>query len=109
VRARALIRINPGAVDPDAPINAGIRGDIALGLKTKRFTAVSLQAATVAIIGAATAAIVRLSAIGAGRVTGGPSVFAADVITMMLVALGLKQSEAASIAKAAVTARTKEP
>src|SRR5262245_11262712 len=27
VRARAMLRLQPGVVDPDAPINAGLRGD----------------------------------------------------------------------------------
>ena len=43
VRARALIRLIPGVVDPDMPINAGIRSDVTLGLKTKRFWAASIE------------------------------------------------------------------
>ena len=47
VRARALMRLIPGVVDPDMPINAGIRGDVTLGVKTKRFVGPSRSIAAV--------------------------------------------------------------
>ncbi len=107
VRARAMLRLQPGVVDPDAPINAGVRGDVVLGLKNKRFAAPSLHAAVVTVIGAAMAAIARLSDTGERR-PANPHDFAADVIAIVLVALGLKQTEAQRTAHAAVDARRKE-
>jgi hypothetical protein len=106
VRARAMLRLQPGVVDPDAPINAGIRGDVALGLKTKRFAVPSLQTGVVAAISIAMGAIARL-ADDVHRPTN-PYEFAAEIVTIVLVALGLKPSEAARTATAAVQARKKE-
>jgi len=107
VRARALLRLQPGIVDPDAPINAGLRGDVVLGLKSKRFRAASLEAAVIAVIGGTMAAILRLSDAGERRVAN-PHDFAADVVATLLVLLGLKQAEASRLASAAMEARRKE-
>lgn len=106
VRARALIRLIPGAVDPDEPINAGIKGDVALGQKTKRFGGASLNTAVVATLGIAMSAGMRLSDTK-HRVTD-PYTFAADILTTALVALGIKPAEAARLAKTAMDARKKE-
>lgn len=107
VRARAMLRLQPGVVDPDAPINAGVRGDVVLGLKTRRFTAPSVSAAVLTVIGAAMATIMRLSD-ASNRRAPDPFAVATDVVTMVLVALGSKQREAANIARSAVDARKKE-
>jgi AcrR family transcriptional regulator len=107
VRARALLRLQPRAVDPDAPINIGLRSDVALGLKTKRFAAPSLQAGVVAVIGIAMAAIARLSDAGEHRPKS-PHDFAAEMVAMVLIALGLKRPEAARLAQTAIDARKKE-
>lgn len=106
VRARALLRLHPSAVDPDATINAGIRSDVATGLKAKRFWAASLNAAVVATIGIAMSAMMRLSDT-AHRLPDSYA-FAAEVITTALVALGLKPAEAARLATNAISARKKE-
>lgn len=106
VRARALLRLIPGVVDPDTPINAGIRGDVALGVKTKRFAVASVNAATVATLGIAMSAGMRLS--DDKRRVPEPFAFAAEVIATALVALGLKQAEAARLAKSAMDSRKKE-
>jgi AcrR family transcriptional regulator len=106
VRARALVRLIPGVVDPDTPINAGIRGDVALGAKSKRFTVSSVNAATVATIGIALSAAMRLG--DAARPVPDPFAFAADIVATALAALGLKQAEAARLAKTAMNARKKE-
>jgi AcrR family transcriptional regulator len=103
IRARALVRLPPDMVDPQAPINAGLRGDIALGLESKRFWAASLSAAVVTIIGGVTTAIMHLSGTGKNM-----HAFATDVIATLLVALGLKQNEARRIAESATKARKKE-
>ncbi len=106
VRARALLRLIPGSVDPDTPINAGIRGDIVLGQKTKRFAVASVNAATVAMIGIATSAGMRVSE--ARHPVTEPFAFAAEIVETALVALGVKPAEAARLAKTALEARKKE-
>jgi AcrR family transcriptional regulator len=106
VRARALMRLQPALLDPEAPINAGLRGDVVLGLKSKRFTAPSANAAVVTIIGAAMAAIMRLTD---GQRDANPKNFAAEIIAVILVSLGLKQPEATRLANAAMAARKKDP
>lgn len=106
VRARALLRLVPGIVDPDTPINAGIRGDIAMGAKAKRFTIASVNAATVATIGIAMSAGMRLS--DETRRVPEPIAFATELVATALVALGLRQTEASRLAKTAMDARKKE-
>ena len=105
VRARALLRLIPGGVDPDTPINAGIRGDVAMGAKSKRFTVASVSAATVATIGIAMSAGMRLSD---ERRVPEPFTFAAEVIATALAALGLKPAEAIRLARTAIDTRKKE-
>jgi AcrR family transcriptional regulator len=106
VRACALLRLISGGVDPDTPINAGIRGDVVLGIKTKRFAVTSINAATVAMIGIAMSAGMRLS--DAAHPVADPFAFAADIVATALIALGLKQTEAQRIAKTAMDTRKKE-
>lgn len=107
VRIRAMLRLQPGVVDPDAPINTGIKGDVALGVKTKRFTVPSVHVGVVFIIGAAMATFARVADDGEHRLKDAYA-FSTDVIATVLVALGLKQTEAARIAAAAVDARKRE-
>jgi AcrR family transcriptional regulator len=106
VRARALLRLIPGVVDPDTPINAGIRGDVAMGVKAKRFSVASVNAAVVATLGIAMSTGMRLS--DATRPAASPFAFAAEVVATALVALGLKQDEATRLAKTAMDTRKKE-
>jgi AcrR family transcriptional regulator len=106
VRARALLRLIPGVVDPETPINAGIRGDVALGVKAKRFSVSSVNAVTVATLGIAMSAGMRLS--DEKRRVPEPFAFAAEIITTALVALGVKPTEAQRIAATAMTSRKKE-
>lgn len=106
VRARALIRLIPGVVDPDMPINAGIRSDVTLGLKTKRFWAASVNAAVVTLLGMASSAAMRLT--DAAHRVADPYAFSSEVLTTALVALGLKRGEAARFAKTAMDNRRKE-
>lgn len=106
VRARALLRLIPGAVDPDTPINAGIRSDIVIGAKAKRFSIASINAAVVATIGIAMSAGMHLS--DSTRRVSEPYVFAAEVVATALVALGLKQADATRLARTAMNTRKKE-
>jgi AcrR family transcriptional regulator len=106
VRARALLRLIPGVVDPETPINAGIRGDVALGVKTKRFAVSSVNAATVATLGIAMSAGMRLS--DEKRRVPEPFAFAAEVVATALVALGLRPAEAQRLARTTMDTRRKE-
>jgi AcrR family transcriptional regulator len=106
VRARALLRLIPGVVDPETPINAGIRGDVALGVKAKRFAVSSVNAATVATLGIAISAGMRLS--DEKHPAADPFAFAAEIVATALVALGVKQAEAMRLAKTATDSRRKE-
>jgi AcrR family transcriptional regulator len=106
VRARALIRLFPGVVDPEMPINAGVRSDVTLGLKTKRFWVASVNAAVVTLLGMASAAAMRLT--DAAHRVADPYAFSSEVLTTALVALGLKPIEAARLAKTAMEIRRKE-
>jgi AcrR family transcriptional regulator len=106
VRARALIRLVPSVVDPDMPINAGIRNDVMLGLKTRRFWVASVNASVVSVLGMASAAAMRLT--DAAHPVGEPYTFAKDLLATALVALGVGQAEASRLAKTAMDVRRKE-
>jgi AcrR family transcriptional regulator len=106
VRARALMRLFPGVVDPDTQLNAGIRGDVVLGAKSKRFAVASVNVAVVAMIGMVLSAAMRLS--DTEHPVEAPFGFAADLVATALVALGVKQAEASRLAKSAMDARSKE-
>lgn len=106
IRARALMRLIPGSVNPETPINAGIRSDIQLGLKTKVFWAASVNAAVVVTLGAVMSAAMRLSE--TVHAVPEPFEFATDVIATALVAQGVKQADAVRLAKAAMDSRRKE-
>ena len=81
MRARALMRLQPGVADPEAPINAGLRSDIVLGFKSKRFALRSVNAAVVTIVGGAMAAIMHLTD---GQRGADQHHFAAEIIAMIL-------------------------
>lgn len=106
IRARALLRLIPGGVDPETPINAGIRGDVAMGVRAKRFAVASVNAAVVALIGIAMSTAMHLT--DAKRRVAEPYAFAAEALTTALASLGVKQAEAARLAAAAMNARRKE-
>jgi hypothetical protein len=106
VRVRALVRLIPSIVDPDMPINAGIRGDVMLGQKTKRFWVASIDAAVVALLGIAIATEMRLT--DTVHRVHEPYAFATQALTTALVTLGLKQTEAMGLAKTAMETRRKE-
>ena len=106
LRARALLNLDPSIIDPDAPINAVFRSDVEEGIKAQRLWAPTVDAAMVAFIGAAMAAISRLS-----RPASEPNELyglAADLIAVMLVGLGLEPDEALSLGKSVIEARREE-
>lgn len=106
VRARALMRLIPGSVDPETPINAGIRADIVLGQKTKVFQVPSLNAAVVVTLGSAMSAAMRLAE--TLRPVEAPYEFASDVIAIALSGLGMKPAEAHRLARTTMETRRKE-
>lgn len=101
VRARARLRLQP--LDPDAPLNDGLRGDLVMGFKSKRFNAPSETAAVLTVIGGVLAAVSRLS--DTEHRVPDPYALAGEVIATLLVSLGLNDDEAIRLANAAVTAR----
>jgi len=103
IRARALMRLIPGSVNPETPINAGIRSDIQLGLKTKVFWVASVNAAVVVTLGAVMSAAMRLSE--TVHAVPDPFEFATDIVTTALVGLGVKQADAVRLATTAMDAR----
>lgn len=106
VRVRALMRLIPGSVNPDTPINAGIRADIVLGQKMKVFSVPSLQAAVVVTLGSAMSAAMRLTQ--SDQPVEAPHAFAADVIAVALTGLGMKPADAQRLAMTAMNSRRKE-
>jgi len=98
VRARTLLRLMSSAADPESPINAGIRGDVVLGVKQKRFDVVSTNGAVIAAIGACVACIAYLIHAPKQRVERA----AGEVVATVLRGLGVKGSEAKTLAEAAV-------
>ena len=105
VRARAMMRLIPGAVNPDTPINAGIRADIVLGQKTKVFSVPSVNAAVVVTLGSVMSAAMRITE--ATRAVEKPYDFAADVIAIALAGLGMKTSDALRLARTTIDTRRK--
>jgi len=106
VRARAMIRLIPSAADPDMPINAGIRRDVARGVDSGVFQVPSVGAAVVATIGAIMSALIRLSQ--PGRPIDDPHGFATQVIEIVLAGLGVSRREAQRLASIAMNSRRKE-
>jgi AcrR family transcriptional regulator len=100
VRARTLLRLMSGAADPEHPINTGIRGDVALGVKQRRFTVVSVNAAVIVAIGACVACIAYLIPAPKARAERGAS----EVVATVLRGLGMKTAEAKTLAEAAIAA-----
>lgn len=106
VRARALMRLVPSAVDPDMPINAGIRTDVMLGIDESLFRVPSVGAAVVATIGSAMSALIRLSQ--PGRPVDDPHGLATEVIEIVLAGLGVDRRDAQRLARAAMNSRRME-
>jgi hypothetical protein len=102
VRARARLRLQP--LDPDAPLNDGLRGDIVMGFKSKRFNAPSETAAVLSVMGGVLTATSRLS--DTEQRVPDPYTLADEVIATLLVSLGLNDAEAIRLANGAVMARS---
>jgi AcrR family transcriptional regulator len=96
-QAAAMMRLFPHATDPSAPLNAGVRGDIAAGLNRRRIVAPTEDAAVAALVGAIMAGLNRVMDLAPDRA----AAFARDLGSILLRGLGLGPSEAARIMKAA--------
>jgi AcrR family transcriptional regulator len=99
-RARTLLRLQSAGADPRAPINAGVRSDVQLGVYTKRFEVVSVDAAVLIAIGACLAGVVHIVQTPGARAQRA----AGELIATVLRAFGLKGAESRKLAEAAAAA-----
>ncbi len=104
-RARAMSRLHAGATLPEAPMNVGIRSDIAAGLACGRFTDVSLETGILLTMGTVQVAIAH--ALDRGR-QASPADICSGLGLGLLRALGLSTEAARDIATAAAQSQFKE-
>lgn len=93
-RARAMQRLFPAAAVPDAPMNRGVRADIAAGLKAGRFEGLSQEAAILTAVGLVQIAVAR----AAGPDFRAPERLAEELSVSLLRGLGLASAEAQALA-----------
>ncbi len=96
-RARAMMRLTPGAADPLAPVNAGVRADVELGLSNDAFRG-EAASATLLVIGTAYTLITYLA--GAGLSREAAMAMGRDVTARVLRGLGVPEALALSTAAA---------
>ena len=99
-QAAAMMRLFPLATDPAAPINSGVRRDVAEGMTQGRIIATSEDAVVACVMGVFTAGLNRTLDLPAGRVRE----FAQELGTILLHGLGLKRAEAERIIRDAIEA-----
>lgn len=99
-RSRAMIRLMAGTVDPKAPLNKGLRTDVAAGLVDERFTGTTREAAVVFTIGVAQMVFIRA--------TQGSKAAVVEMcraqVALMLRGLGVRGAEAEALAGRAADA-----
>lgn len=96
-RARAMMRLNAAAADPEAPINAGVRADIELGLANDAFRG-DAGSATLLVLGTAYTLITFIA--GAGLPREAAMAVGRDVTARILSGLGVPEALAHSTAAA---------
>lgn len=96
-RARAMMRLNAAAADPEAPINAGVRADIELGLANDAFRG-DAGSATLLVLGTAYTLITFIA--GAGLSRDAAMTVGRDVTARILSGLGVPEALALSTAAA---------
>jgi AcrR family transcriptional regulator len=96
-RARAMLRMTPQATDPDAPVNAGLRADVAGAMAAGAFSTTT-EAGTAAMIGLATSLISRITDGAHDR--GAALELAIGMGSIALRGLGVAPAEAQRIAAA---------
>jgi hypothetical protein len=97
-RAAVMMRLFPRALDPAAPINSGVRRDVAEGVAQGRIVAASEDVAIACIVGVFMAGVNRALDVSADRARG----FAQELGTILLHGLGLSRTQAARIMREAV-------
>ncbi|MDD3836661.1 MAG: helix-turn-helix domain-containing protein [Phenylobacterium sp.] len=98
-RARAMQRLFPAAAVPDAPMNAGVRADVAAGLEAGRFKGLGQEAAVLTAVGLVQAAVAR----AVGPESAKPTRLAREMAFALLRGLGVNPDEAQVIAARAST------
>lgn len=96
-RARAMMRLNASAADPNAPINAGVRADVELGLANDAFRG-DAASATLLVLGTAYTLITFIA--GAGLSREAAMAAGRDVTARVLRGLGVPEALALSTAAA---------
>lgn len=96
-RARAMQRLFPAAAVPDAPMNRGVRADVAAGLQAGRFAGLSREAAVLAAVGLVQVAVARASAPDAAPA----AQLGRELAFALLRGLGVAPAEAEAIASRA--------
>ena len=97
-QAAAMMRLFPHALDPAAPINSGVRRDVADGVAQGRLVASSEDVAIACIVGVFMAGVNRALDLSADQACG----FAQELGTILLHGLGLSRTQAARIMREAV-------
>jgi AcrR family transcriptional regulator len=99
-QAAAMMKLFPRATDPAAPINAGVRRDVADGLAQGRIVAPSEDVAVACIVGVFMAGVNRALDLSADRARK----FAQELGAMLLHGLGLSHTQAMHMMREAVAA-----
>jgi AcrR family transcriptional regulator len=97
-QAAAMMRLFPHALDPAAPINSGVRRDVAEGVAQGRIVGASEDVAIACIVGVFMAGVNRALDLSADRARR----FAQELGTILLHGLGLSRTQAARIMRDAV-------
>ena len=97
-QAAAMMRLFPHALDPAAPINSGVRRDVADGIAQGRIVASSEDVAVACIVGVFMAGVNRALDLAVDQARG----FAQELGTILLHGLGLSRAQAARIMREAV-------
>jgi AcrR family transcriptional regulator len=99
-QAAAMMKLFPRATDPAAPMNAGVRRDVADGLAQGRIVAPSEDVAVACIVGVFMAGVNRALDLSADRARK----FAQELGAMLLHGLGLSHTQAMHMMREAVAA-----
>lgn len=98
-RYRALVNLTKRQANIDAPINAGMRNDMELGIASGQFGAITVESGMLATFALMSNSVDYL-AITQGRSS--PDTIALEMAFMLLRALGVGSAKAKSVAEAAV-------
>jgi len=97
-QAAAMMKLFPHATDPAAPMNSGVRRDVADGIAQGRIVAPSEDAAVACIVGVFMAGANRTLDLSADRAHG----FAQELGAILLHGIGLSRMQATRIMREAV-------